>query len=208
VRMPMKISAVFFCLISSVGCNSSWGGSGPQFPATERDSDEEESVEEVGEPINNTHLEISGLTEAEFKAGQIFVNNWSGLEDELVDESAWTISSIDVASGNAIIKYDGSIRISLAHPFDKKNEDYDLLLAASITTKVLGVCVADETPVCEESNEGFYTANPIFANAKRMFFKTEYSALLEDGLILTVISFNNSNKKIDRRDIKFTKSKE
>lgn len=209
MRMTVKISATFFCLISSVGCNSSWGGSGPQFPATDSGShEEEEPGEELNEPINDIHLEISGLTEDEFRAGQAFVNNWSGLGDELSDENTWTISSIDAASGNTITNYDGSIRISLAHPFDKKNEDYDLLLAASITSKVLGVCVADETPVCEESKEGFYSASPIFANAKRMFFKTEYSALLEDGLILTVISYDSSNKKTGRRDIKFTKSKE
>lgn len=203
-----KISAVLFCLIFLVGCNASWGGSGPQLPAVDSGSNEdEESSDDLNQPINEINLENSGLTEEEFRVGQIFVNNWSGLEDELDDESTWTLSSIDTVSGNPIINYDGSIRISLAHPFDKKNEDYDLLLAASIITKVLGVCVADETPVCEESAAGFYRAKAIFANSERVFFKTEYSALLEDGLTLTVISFNNSDKSSDRRDIKFKKSK-
>jgi hypothetical protein len=207
--MHTKITAAFLFFISSVGCSSDWGGSGPQIPASHSGSDEaKESKNDVNQPINDTHLEISGLTEDEFRAGQIFVNNWSGLADELDIESNWTLSSIDAASGNSKINYNGSIRISLAHPFDKKNEDYNLLLSASITTKVLGVCVADETPVCEEFALGFYRAKTIFANAKRMFFKTEYSALLEDGLTLTIISFDDANKKTDRRDIKFTKSKE
>jgi hypothetical protein len=207
--MLTKVTAAVLFFTSTVGCSSGWGGSGPQTPATHSGSNEEkESSDDVNQPINDTHLEISGLAEDEFRAGQNFVNSWSGLADELDNENNWNIASIDAVSGNAIVNYTGSIRISLAHPFDKKNEDFDLLLSASITTKVLGVCVADETPVCEESAAGFYPAKTIFANAKRLFFKTEYSALLEDGLTLTVISFDEENKITDRRDIKITESKE
>lgn len=103
------------------------------------------------------------------------------------------------------VEYNGSIRISLTHPFSKKAEDYELLLASSLATRGMGVCVDDEFPDCKVGAPGFHAAKPLFTDGNKVFFKTNYSALLEDGLVINILSFDAAGAVIDQRKVKFEK---
>jgi hypothetical protein len=104
------------------------------------------------------------------------------------------------------VEYNGAIRISLTHPYSKKDEDYEILLASSMETKEMAVCVDNETPDCKKGGPGYYTAKVLYTDGSKMFFKTDYSALLEDGLVLNVLAFDAAGKQIDQRKIKFEKT--
>lgn len=194
----VRVTMMTLLLTAVSACTS--GGAGPRIPAADSEDTGSRKRNSREEPINRIDLDISGLTEDEFREGRLFVNGWTGAEDEPDSEKSWRTES--AGSG----KYKGKTRISLAHPYDKANEDYEILLATSLTTKIMGVCVADEAPVCEEGESGFHRANLIFASGKMLFFKTENSALLEDGLVLNILSFDESKEIVDRRDIRFSKS--
>jgi hypothetical protein len=101
------------------------------------------------------------------------------------------------------VEYNGSIRLSLAHPYQSSEDDYEILVAAAPEAAFLGLCVDDETPNCQKDAPGYFAAKASYATTTKMFFKTEESALLEDGLVLNILAHDKQGALIDQRKVKF-----
>ena len=97
--------------------------------------------------------------------------------------------------------YPEDLKISLAHPFDVSNNDFDLLFSASPTVGALGLCLTRDTPSCVPGGAGYFAATKIHASGARAFFKTKSSALLEEGLVLRVVASDASGQVLDARTI-------
>jgi hypothetical protein len=101
--------------------------------------------------------------------------------------------------------YAGRIRMSLAHPYDKPKDDYELLFSVPLNTAVVGLCETDVValPDCKPGNAGFHTTKFIFAKDHSKFFQTDESALLEDGLVVHIVALDAAGTVFDSRNIKF-----
>jgi hypothetical protein len=95
--------------------------------------------------------------------------------------------------------YTGHIRISLAHPFDVKKEDYEILAATPNDVAALALCHIKEGGACEPGSPLYYTSELVYATSQARFFKVEASALLEDGLTVQLMSYDKAGKVTDTR---------
>lgn len=95
----------------------------------------------------------------------------------------------------------GDLFISLAHPFELANDDYEVVISAPRSIKSVSLCEVEEsTGVCGAE----FPSRLIFANEQRNFFVSRYSALLEHGLILALIGRDSEvGNVLDMRTISF-----
>lgn len=110
---------------------------------------------------------------------------------------------ISTLRDTADVGYTGHIRLSLAHPFDVKKEDYEILLSTPFDVQSMAVCQIKEGAVCEAGSPSYFTTELTYATAARRFFKVEASALLEKDLTLQFMSYDRSGKAIDTRRVTF-----
>lgn len=102
-----------------------------------------------------------------------------------------------------LLAYDnlpGRLYVSLTHPYELDNDDYEMVVSTPREAKSLTVCEVEEaTGECgvEES------ARLIFASEERNFYVADKSVLLEHGLILALIAKNESKDIIDMRTFSF-----
>jgi mono/diheme cytochrome c family protein len=115
-----------------------------------------------------------------------------------LSQDAYTLSEWEV------VEYQGNIRISLAHPFNQQNNDYEILAATTMETYGMGVCVDHGEGVpCVIGGDGFFSTSLIYSDGERKFFKASSSALLEHGLVLHFVAFDENQTVLEERRVKF-----
>jgi len=97
--------------------------------------------------------------------------------------------------------YTGHIRLSLAHPFDAKNQDYEILMSVPFDVTDMAVCEVKADQPCAAGSEAYFKTTLIYATPQRRFYKSVASALLEDGLTLKMMSLGAQGQPMDERTI-------
>jgi hypothetical protein len=103
--------------------------------------------------------------------------------------------------------YSGHIRLSLAHPYDVKNEDYDLLLSVPTDVDSMSVCEVRDDAECKPGSKSYFKTDLVLSTATRKFFKPKVSALLENGLTVEIRSHDKDGNVIDARAIELVDRK-
>jgi hypothetical protein len=114
------------------------------------------------------------------------------------DQSAAALADAAAAGGS------GDIRVSLAHPYDLKHDDFELVFAVPNTVDGVSVCEVRVDATCAAGGPGVFGSKLVFATDARKFFKANATALLESGLMLKLLAFDKSGAQVDARMISFT----
>jgi hypothetical protein len=99
--------------------------------------------------------------------------------------------------------YTGHIQLSIAHPFNVKREDYEILLSVPVDVANMAVCEVKKTEPCAVGSPAYFKTKILYATAQRRYFKADASALLEDGLVLKFVSLDAKATAVDTRVVQF-----
>jgi len=102
--------------------------------------------------------------------------------------------------------YEADIKISLSHPYDVRNDDFELMFASSPEIEQVGVCLRKGQNICSRSSPNFFDAKLIYASNTRRFYALTRTALLEQNMVLELIGFDQTGREIGRRAIMFMMS--
>ena len=109
-------------------------------------------------------------------------------------------SSPDSAlSSDAGATYAGDIRLSLAHPVNVRQDDFDILLSVPASVAKMAVCEVRVNAECKENAPYRFDTTLIYLTTDRHYFKSTASALLEDGLILKIEALDDKGTAVDSR---------
>ena len=98
----------------------------------------------------------------------------------------------------------GDIKVSLAHPYDLKHDDFELVFGVPNTVGSVSVCEVRIDATCAAGGAGVFGSKLVFATDARKFFKANATALLESGLMLKIIALDKSGAQVDARMIAFS----
>lgn len=165
----------------------------PPQPLPNRSGSPQGGADGLADPNNP----FGDLDRETFTAGQGLVGAWSGVGDEIRPDSRWLVETRTNSNSPSTLAND--IALSLNHPIDLKNENYQLLISAPRTSSNLEICEGD----CNAPGVKIFRAAYVFFNASRKFYWTNATVKVDDGLRLELRSSDKSGQVTGQRPIEF-----
>jgi hypothetical protein len=101
---------------------------------------------------------------------------------------------------------EADITVSLAHRFDVRNEEYELMFASSPEIEQVGVCLRKGQSTCSRVTTNYFETKVIYATSARRFYALTSTALLEQNMVLELVAYNKAGSETGRRAITFNYS--